>query len=202
MAASRGAVRSLAEALRPTIFGLDEIFRSALDDLATVKAVVPLVADLVAADDWLPAEARRVVPEKNYAVHAVHLDSENRFSILSVVWKPLADTPIHDHVVWGVSGQLQGVLVETNFRRVRDAARPSGGRMESTGEFTAKPGMVTWVIAPDDIHLARNVSNEPAIAIQVYGANFTQVGGRHRYEPDGTLIPTRTVYDSVAGAHA
>ena len=73
--------------------------------------------------------------------------------------------------------------------------------MESTGEFTAKPGMVTWVIAPDDIHLARNVSNEPAIAIQVYGANFTQVGGRHRYEPDGTLIPTRTVYDSVAGAH-
>lgn len=195
-------MRPLAEALQPAIHRLDEITRSALDSLATVKAIVPLVADLVAADDWLPAEARRVVPDKSYAIHAVYLDPEDRFSILSVVWKPLADTPIHDHVVWGVSGQLQGTLVETNFRRIRDAARPSGGRMEPTGEFTAKPGMVTWVIAPDDIHLARNVSNEPAIAIQIYGANFTNVGGRYRYEPDGTLLPTRTIYDSVAHAHA
>jgi predicted metal-dependent enzyme (double-stranded beta helix superfamily) len=195
-------MRSLAEALKPAIRGLDEISRSALDSHSTVKAVVPLVAALVAADDWLPAEARRVVREKNYAVHAVYLDPDDRFSILSVVWKPLADTPIHDHVVWGVSGQLQGTLVETNFQRIADDARPSGGRMESTGEFTATPGVVTWVVAPDDIHLARNVSKDPAIAIQVYGGNFTNVSGRYRYEADGALVPTRTIYDSVAGARA
>ena len=123
MTVSRGPMRPLAEALQPAIRGLDEISRSALDDLTTVKAVVPLVADLVAADDWLPAEARRVVSEKNYVIHAVYRDPKDRFSILSVVWKPLADTPIHDHVVWGVSGQLEGAL-----RRLckRQSARASG----------------------------------------------------------------------------
>jgi hypothetical protein len=46
---------------------------------------------------------------------------------------------------------------------------------------------------------ARGASNESTIAIRVYGANFTNVGGRHRYEPDGMLVP---LYDRVTGAHA
>jgi hypothetical protein len=34
------------------------------------------------------------------------------------------------------------------------------------------------------------------------GGNFTKVTGRSRYEAGGTLVPTRTIYDSVAGARA
>lgn len=194
-------MRSLAQALAPVVQSLNSIVDAGRDDYDTVKAVAPVLSTLVAVDDWLPRELRRDIPDKNYAVYLLYRDPGDRYSMVAVVWKALADTPIHDHIVWGVSGQLEGTLVETNFQRIPDPSRPSGGRMEPTGEFMATPGMVTWVVAPDDVHLARNLSNGPAIAIQIYGADFTKVEGRHRYGADGTLVPTRTLYDNATAAY-
>jgi len=121
---------------------------------------------LVAKDDWLPEPFTRPDPQY-YRQYLLHADAEDRFCVVSFVWGPGQQTPIHDHCTWGVIGMLRGAEVTTAYRE-------SAAGMQAGEEQTLEPGDVA-VVSPSvgDIHRVRNAYDDRvSISIHAYGANI------------------------------
>ena len=151
-----------------------------------------LLAELVRHDDWLPEAFAQPHPE-HYQQYLLHADALGRFSVVSFVWGPGQQTPIHDHTVWGLIGMLRGS--EFSQRFVQDAQQrwlPEGAPEQLL------PGDVEAVYPPDhDVHQVRNAfADRVSISIHVYGAN---IGGvqRHVFTPEGLSKPFVSGYSSA-----
>ena len=104
-------------------------------------------------------------------VHSVQMyQPDGAFSVLGLVWRPGQTTRIHDHITWCVVGVLSGVEHEELFD---DALNPIGVRDNP-------PGEVSGFAPPGDIHRIRNVSDETAISLHVYGTDISRVGSSAR----------------------
>jgi predicted metal-dependent enzyme (double-stranded beta helix superfamily) len=148
-------------------------------DEATITEVgAKLLGELVAHDDWLP-ESMAKCPPHGYAQNMLWCDPFERFSVVSFVWAPSAQTPVHDHQMWGLVGMLRGS--ETSQAFTRDA---STGALTLGPCSTLKPGDVE-ILRPSlgDIHKVTNaLSDCGSISIHVYGGNIGAVK-RFTFDP-------------------
>ena len=151
------------------------IERSGGDEPALLDEGRALVARLVSADDWLPDLFAAPDPA-SYRQYLLWCDPLERFSVVSFVWGPGQETPVHDHTVWGLIGMLRGSEIAAGFVHDR-------GRLRRTGEERLTPGMV-GAVSPriGDIHAVSNaLSDRSSISIHVYGANIGAVA-RHVFD--------------------
>lgn len=137
--------------------------------------------NLISVDDWLPEEFTKPHPQY-YQQYLLYADPLDRFSVVSFVLGPGQKTPIHDHTVWGMVGQLRGQEKSTPYYRQADGCFKAG---EAS---IRSPGHVDTVSpATHDIHVVENnMSDQTSIIIHVYGGN---IGRIHR-----------SVFDPVTGA--
>jgi predicted metal-dependent enzyme (double-stranded beta helix superfamily) len=115
---------------------------------------------------------------------SVHLHSENAFSIVAIVWRGGQTTSIHDHLAWCVVAVLTGAEHETTYRRSADNTLVAGT------ETRNGTGSVTALVPPGDIHRVRNLDDDIAVSLHVYGADLGDAGSsvRRVYDVhDGTL---------------
>jgi 3-mercaptopropionate dioxygenase len=171
--------------LRGFVSSLGELADRFADDRASLLVeAVPLLAALVTHDDWLP-EAYATPDPARYQQYLLHCDSRERFSIVSFVWGPGQETPVHDHRVWGLVGVLRGAELNQSF--TRDAR----GTLREQGSATRlEPGTVA-ALAPlaSDIHRVQNAfTDRVSISIHVYGANIGAVE-RATYDDEGREKP-------------
>ena len=131
------------------------------------------LADLVAKDDWLDEACAKTHPEY-YQQYLLFLDPQARFSVVSFVWGPGQETPVHNHTVWGLLGQLRGCEISTNY----------DDDLNVLGEDILNPGDVE-AVSPSigDIHKVRNGHDGTSISIHVYGANIGKIE-RSVFYPD------------------
>lgn len=140
-----------------------------------------LLEKLTAIDDWLPEDFTKPHPQY-YQQYLLYADPLDRFSIVSFVWGPGQKTPLHNHTVWGMVGQLRGEEKSTPYFRQADGSFIAGSTT------TCKPGHVDTV-SPNthDIHIVENsLSDKTSVSIHVYGGN---IGRIHR-----------SVFDPATGA--
>jgi predicted metal-dependent enzyme (double-stranded beta helix superfamily) len=136
-----------------------------------------LLRDLVAVDDWLPADC--AVPRQTYCQYLLHCDPAERFSVVSFVWAPGQRTPIHDHLIWGLVGQLRGEEIATEYHLGPPSTPPHPGRR--TRLRRGEVAMVTP--GTNDIHVVENaLADGPSISIHCYGGNIGAVR-RHAFDP-------------------
>ena len=161
---------------RSTDTRLDELvagIRSAVDRQADWARTAELVADELRRNlptpDVLTAEQRLGSPDE-YQGFPLHVEPDGSFSIVALVWRPGQFTRIHDHVTWCVLGVIQGVEHEELY----DADLNLVGRSEN------HVGDVGGFAPPGDIHRVRNVGDETAISIHVYGTDVSRVGSSAR----------------------
>jgi 3-mercaptopropionate dioxygenase len=147
------------------------------DDAAIVEVGRTLLGELVKHDDWLPESMARCPPH-GYAANLLWCDPFERFSIVSLVWAPGAETPVHDHQVWGLVGILRGA--ETSQRFVLD---PASGALARGSRATLGPGELEVLLPANDIHQVANArSDDNSISIHVYGGNIGTMR-RRRFDP-------------------
>lgn len=140
-----------------------------------------LLRELVACDDWLPAQYAQ--PDAQfYRQYLLHVDAAERFSIVSFVWGPGQETPVHDHTVWGLIGMLRGA--ERSERFAPAVADEDGAMLRSLGETVLRPGDVEALSpAAGDIHRVSNLYDDRvSISIHVYGGDIGKIR-RHVYDP-------------------
>lgn len=138
-----------------------------------------LLSKLIRHDDWLPDAFAQAHPER-YRQYLLYCDPIERFSVVSFVWGPGQETPVHDHTVWGMVGVMRGAESCEEF-----ALQPAIGRLLSKGIHELRPGGID-LVSPrvGDIHRVSNaLADRASVSIHVYGANIGAVK-RHVYEPD------------------
>jgi len=179
------------ERLRHFIDALSQLLDQQTDEATLLDHGQGLLRSLVAQDDWLPEALAQPDPAR-YQQYLLHCDSRQRFSIVSFVWGPGQQTPIHDHRVWGLIGMLRGAEFSQGFTRTEQ-----GGVLPAGQPVRIEPGHVE-AVSPriGDIHQVSNAFDDRvSISIHVYGANIGAVS-RAVYLPDGTEKPFISGYSN------
>ena len=140
-----------------------------------------LLENLIKVDDWLPPEFCKPHPQY-YQQYLLYADPLDRFSVVSFVWGPGQKTPLHNHTVWGMVGQLRGQERSSNYYQQSD------GSFKADGSVICKPGQVVTVSPQThDIHVVENdLQDQTSISIHVYGGNIGRI--------------ERAVFDPITGA--
>jgi predicted metal-dependent enzyme (double-stranded beta helix superfamily) len=178
---------------------LDEVqatFASADSPEEACAAIRPRFAELLADPDWLPAEYAAPAPESGMGggigQWLLARADDGSLSLFSLVVPPGAQTPVHDHLAWGLVGLYRGTQDEEIYR-------PRNGALDLVEQRSLVPGDFYALIPPrDDIHRVRTTSAETSVSIHLL-TNDTGCVWRHAYEPgSGEARPFRSGYVNVA----
>jgi 3-mercaptopropionate dioxygenase len=142
-----------------------------------MEALLGPIAAAVRDPSWLAPPFRRVQGPGTY--YLLWRDPESDVSLIAMVLGAADETPIHDHLTWGVVGVYEGTQRDTRYV-VR------GGRLDETSSERRRPGSVTTLVPPDDdIHYIRSESvDRPTISVFFMGSNMG-CRPRHAYAADG-----------------
>ena len=180
-------------ALRDFVVAVTHEVARPADEAQRLAAVRGHLATLIARDDWLPDELAQPHPHF-YRQYLLHADPLERFSVVSFVWGPGQQTPVHDHTVWGLIGMLRGEEVAQPF------GPDTSGRLVPQGQATRlRPGDIE-AVSPTlgDMHQVSNgFDDRTSISIHVYGANIGAVQ-RWVYAVDGSRKPFVSGYSNTS----
>lgn len=152
-----------------------------------------LLKQLVEHDDWLPEQFAEPHPD-HYLQYLLHVDPQQRFSVVSFVWGPGQRTPVHDHRVWGMIGMLRGAELGQRFER-----QPDGTLLPQGEALRLERGDVECVSPRiGDIHQVSNAfEDRVSISIHVYGGDIGAVK-RAIYLADGSEKPFISGYSNAS----
>ena len=175
------------------------------DTPARVDALRAAFGKLLAADNWLPKEYAE--PDLTSGMgggigqYALYRAEDGSLCLFSLVIPPGAQTPIHDHLAWGLIGVYRGVQDETVYRRLDDGADESKAHLAVARQQTVKHGDFYTLVPPlDDIHYVKTISDVPSISIHLL-ANDTACVTRHRFDAaTGIVTPFRSGYSNASCA--
>ncbi|MGE0462377.1 MAG: hypothetical protein AB7Q16_13495 [Vicinamibacterales bacterium] len=173
------------------------------DAAARVEALKPAFAKLLAADGWLPETYAS--PDTTSGMgggigqYALYRAEDGSLCLFSLVIPSGAETPVHDHLAWGLIGVYRGRQDETVYRRLDDGTKEGHARLEVARRQTMETGEFYALLPPrDDIHFVKTVSDVPSISIHLL-ANDTACVWRHRFDPAaGTVQAFRSGYSNAA----
>jgi predicted metal-dependent enzyme (double-stranded beta helix superfamily) len=150
-----------------------------------IKDVSRLLYRLCRDGSWLAPE-NRVGRDDSYARHLLHKDPQNRFVVLSLIWRPGQGTPIHDHSCWGVMGVMENALEETIYERLDDGSRPDYAEIRETQGGQVSAGSTSYLLPPyHEIHAIGNTGDRDAVSIHVYGRDIDEV---NVFEPSSNSV--------------
>lgn len=187
----------------PTLSAFVDRVRAAIGEASSAEAacdaIRPHFAELLSDPDWLPDAYRADAPESGpesgmgggIGQWLLYRAGDGSLSIFSLVIPPGAETPVHDHLAWGLVGLYRGTQDEEIY------ARRNGG-LELAERRALVPGDFYALIPPtDDIHRVRTTSAETSVSIHVL-TNDTGCVWRHAFDPDsGEERPFRSGYVNV-----
>jgi predicted metal-dependent enzyme (double-stranded beta helix superfamily) len=163
---------------------------------AACAAIRPRFAELLADADWLPPEHQAPAPESGMGggigQWLLYRADDGSLSLFSLVVPPGSETPIHDHLAWGLVGLYRGAQDEEIYAE-------RNGTLQLVEQRSLGPGDFYVLIPPrDDIHRVRTTSAETSVSIHLL-TNDTGCVWRHAYDPvTGKARPFRSGYVNVA----
>jgi len=129
--------------------------------------------------------------ERSYRQYLLHCDPLERFSLVSFVWGPGQQTPIHDHTVWGIIGVLRGSEVSQRYEW-------GEGQLHETGGLEVLESGAIDMVSPaiGDIHKVSNgLKSKPSVSLHLYGGNIGAIN-RHSFDANGATNTFRSGYSS------
>jgi len=178
-------VRSFVEHVRDAI-------GAAPTPATACEAIRPSFAELLADEDWLPNEYQQDAPESGMGggigQWLLFRAGDGSLSLFSLVVPSNAETPVHDHLAWGLVGLYAGEQDDEIYERRGDGLALVERRAIAPGDFYS-------LIPPDgDIHRVRTTSSQTSVSIHLL-TNDTGCIWRHRFELDtGEEKPFKSGY--------
>jgi predicted metal-dependent enzyme (double-stranded beta helix superfamily) len=172
------------------------VFSAASSPERACASFRPRFAELLADRSWLPAKYQEPAAESGMGggigQWLLARASDGSLSLFSLVVPPGAETPVHDHLAWGLVGLYRGTQDEEIFARQDGALELVERRALAAGDF--------YVLLPphDDIHRVRTTSTDTSVSIHLL-TNDTGCVWRHAFDPEsGAEQPFRSGYVNVA----
>ena len=173
--------------------------RAAIDAASPEHAIAtirPGFADLLADEDWLPAEYAAAAPESGMGggigQWLLYRAGDGSLSLFSLVVPAGSETPVHDHLAWGLVGLYRGTQEEEIYTQ-------RNGALELVEQRNLVPGDFYALVRPqDDIHRVRTTYAETSVSIHLL-TNDTGCVWRHAFDAEsGEARPFRSGYVNVA----
>jgi 3-mercaptopropionate dioxygenase len=181
--------------VRTFVSGVQAAIGAAASPRAACDAIRPSFAQLLADPDWLPEEFRAAAPDSGMGggigQWLLYRAGDGSLSLFSLVVPPGSETPIHDHLAWGVVGLYRGSQDEEIYVEQNGGLELVERRSLRSGDF--------YVLIPprDDIHRVRTTSAETSVSIHLL-TNDTGCVWRHSYDhASGAAKPFRSGYVNV-----
>jgi predicted metal-dependent enzyme (double-stranded beta helix superfamily) len=158
-------------------------------------AIRPRFAGLLADPHWLPGEYRASAPESSMgggiAQWLLYRAEDGSLSLFALVVPSGSETPIHDHLAWGLVGLYEGTQAEEIYAE-------RNGALELVERRSLDPGSFYILIPPhEDIHRVRTTSANASISIHLL-TNDTGCVWRHTYDDaTGEARPFRSGWVNV-----
>lgn len=158
-------------------------------------AIRPRFAELLADPDWLPERYREGDPESGMGggigQWLLFRAEDRSLTLFALVVPSGSQTPIHDHLAWGLVGLYRGTQDEEIYAE-------SATGLERTERRALAPGDFYALLPPrDDIHRVRTTSGETSVSIHLL-TNDTGCVWRHAFdEQSGATSPFRSGYVNV-----
>jgi predicted metal-dependent enzyme (double-stranded beta helix superfamily) len=200
--AATGEYFCRCDAIHRFIEAVDGLRQSASDLRALLRAMRPTFTELLADPNWLPEEFRRVNPEGGMgggiASWLLYRSPAHDLTLMSLVVPAGSQTPIHDHLAWGLVGLYQGEQDEETYRRTDDAAIEGIATLDVIGRRHLRFQSFYELLPPDgDIHRVRTVSSDASVSIHLLGNDVGCVL-RHSFEPSiDAVAEFRSGYSNV-----
>ncbi|HEX6698925.1 MAG TPA: hypothetical protein VF080_19095 [Solirubrobacteraceae bacterium] len=173
--------------------------RAAIEDAGSpaqaCDAIRPSFAHLLADPDWLPERFQEGDPDSGMGggigQWLLFRAEDRSLSLFSLVVPSGAQTPVHDHLAWGLVGLYRGTQDEDIYAERGDGIELVESRALAPGDFYA-------LIPPtDDIHRVRTTSPQTSVSIHLL-TNDTGCVWRHAYDAgSGERTPFRSGYVNV-----
>jgi predicted metal-dependent enzyme (double-stranded beta helix superfamily) len=173
--------------------------RAAIEDAGSpaqaCEAIRPSFADLLADPAWLPERFQEGDPESGMGggigQWLLFRAEDRSLSLFSLVVPSGAQTPVHDHLAWGLVGLYRGTQDEDIYAERDDGLELVESRALNPGDFYA-------LIPPqDDIHRVRTTSPQTSVSIHLL-TNDTGCVWRHAFDAhSGERTPFRSGYVNV-----
>jgi predicted metal-dependent enzyme (double-stranded beta helix superfamily) len=143
------------------------------------KAIEPRFAELLADSGWLPDEYLAPAPESGMGggigQWLLCRADDGSLSLFSLVVPSGSETPIHDHLAWGLVGLYRGTQDEEIYVQ-------RGEALELVQQRSLEPGDFYALLPPrDDIHRVRTTSAETSVSIHLL-TNDTGCVWRHAWD--------------------
>ena len=162
---------------------------------ASCEAIKPAFEALLADPEWLPPEFREPAAESGMGggigQWLICRADDGSLSFFALVVPPGAETPVHDHLAWGLVGLYAGTQDEEVY-----AFRE--GVLELVERRALVPGDFHPLIPPhDDIHRVRTTSETTSVSLHLL-TNDTGCVWRHSFDPaSGVAAPFRSGWLNV-----
>lgn len=155
---------------------LDRVLAAETDEIKRLKAVIPLVRQLLTSAEWLHTSYDPPNPETGWSVRTLYQEPDYPITVQTVAWNPGNVSPIHNHATWGIVAVIDGAEKNTFWRRVPTKAK-NRQEIERVSEQILSPGNIIGFTS-DAIHCVEPLGTEPAVTFNLYGVtDFSQ-----RYE--------------------
>jgi predicted metal-dependent enzyme (double-stranded beta helix superfamily) len=188
--------------IRELIAETARVIRAVPSDAERVEALRPAFSRLLTTDGWLPEVCAKPDAASRMGggigQYALYRAEDGSLCLFSLVVPVGAETPVHDHLAWGIVGVYQGAQDETVYRRLDDGSDVDKAALEVSKRQTLNRGECYTLLPPtDDIHFVKTISQIPSISIHLL-ANDTACVWRHRFDPgSGTVTPFRSGYTNA-----
>jgi len=187
--------------LRRFIDRANVIRREASDSHATIQAIRPHFAELLADKSWLPAEYHELAEGggmgNSIGTWLLYRAGDGGLAFSSLVVPPGVQTPVHDHLAWGLVGLYRGEQDEEVFVRRDDASCEGRADLDLAERRALTPGDFYELLPDNDIHRVRTTSDVTSVSLHLLG-NDNGCIWRHRFEPEEHRVePFRSGYVNV-----
>jgi predicted metal-dependent enzyme (double-stranded beta helix superfamily) len=169
---------------------------------ALVSELRPAFTELLADPDWLPDRFRAANPEGGMgggiASWLLYRSAGRDLTLMSLVVPSGSQTPVHDHLAWGLVGLYAGEQDEEVYERTDDAAMEGIASLSLAAQRRLSQGSFYDLLPPEgDIHRVRTTSPEASVSIHLLGNDVGCVL-RHSFEPSIDAVAAfRSGYSNV-----
>ena len=152
-----------------------------------VAEVRPHFVELLSDPDWLPRKFQ--LPSEDSGMGGgigmwlLYRAADGGLAFSALVVPPGAQTPIHDHLAWGLVGLYKGEQEEEVFARRDDGRDESHAKLSLDVRQTLRPGDFYELLPENDIHRVRTTSAETSVSLHLLG-NDNGCIWRHRFDPE------------------